>query len=303
MKSYVRVRLGPLGRAGELYSLYRRHTDQLERRVTAFLDEARDIRAKLERATGRRPLESADVLEIGAGQQFVQLSYFAASNRAVGIDTDFVPLDRSPLQYLHMWRANGTLRTVKTATRQALGIDARVRDHLRRHLRADALPRPRVLQMDAADMTFPDASFDAVYSRAVFEHLPDPAAVLRQVRRILRPGGAAVIILHLYTSDSGCHDGRIFANRRGDLPFWSHLRPQFRPRVRENTYLNRLRLADWRAIFDAELPGSALTARCDAPDDARAALPSIRAAGELDTFTDEELLSNTLDAIWTKPRT
>ena len=35
----------------------------------------------------------------------------------------------------------------------------------------------------------PENSFDVVYSNAVFEHLPHPTSVLREVFRILRPGG------------------------------------------------------------------------------------------------------------------
>lgn len=43
---------------------------------------------------------------------------------------------------------------------------------------ADALP-------------FPDASFDCVICTEVLEHCPDPRAVLRDVHRVLKPGGRA----------------------------------------------------------------------------------------------------------------
>jgi SAM-dependent methyltransferase len=38
-------------------------------------------------------------------------------------------------------------------------------------------------------LPFPDHSFDAVFSHALFEHLSEPQAALQEIRRVLRPGG------------------------------------------------------------------------------------------------------------------
>lgn len=43
------------------------------------------------------------------------------------------------------------------------------------------------------DMQFADGSFDVVTMWDVLEHLPDPLAELREVRRVLRPGGCVLI--------------------------------------------------------------------------------------------------------------
>jgi ubiquinone/menaquinone biosynthesis C-methylase UbiE len=46
---------------------------------------------------------------------------------------------------------------------------------------------------DAASLPFPDASFTAVAMSIVFMFLPDPAAVLRECRRVLSAGGGVAI--------------------------------------------------------------------------------------------------------------
>jgi hypothetical protein len=157
--------------------------------------------------------------------------------------------------------------------------------------------------MDAAKMAFPDESFDAVISRAVFEHLSDPAAVASEISRVLKPGGVVFVNLHLYTSDSGCHDTRIFLGDRGKLPFWSHLRAEHVQAVRPNSFLNKLRLAEWRRIFESTLLGCDVVACQDAGNEDKCELAKIRAQGALPEYSDEELLTVTLKAMWRKPLT
>jgi len=45
------------------------------------------------------------------------------------------------------------------------------------------------------EAAFPDGMFDVVFSSHVLEHIGDPVALVREMRRVLRPGGAVVSVL------------------------------------------------------------------------------------------------------------
>lgn len=49
---------------------------------------------------------------------------------------------------------------------------------------------------DAENLNFPDESFDLVYSHGVLHHTPDTAKAIREIHRVLRPGGRAVVMLY-----------------------------------------------------------------------------------------------------------
>jgi SAM-dependent methyltransferase len=53
-----------------------------------------------------------------------------------------------------------------------------------------------VLRADAEALPFPDSSFDLVYSWGVLHHTPNTEQAIREVKRVLRPGGEARIMLY-----------------------------------------------------------------------------------------------------------
>ncbi len=101
-----------------------------------------------------------DVLDVGCGQGIDLVEYASAGARVTGIDLTprHVELARSHVE--------------------ALGLTA------------------AVVNGDAEQLPFADASFDRVSSNGVLHHTPDMPAALHEIRRVLRPGGQARIVVY-----------------------------------------------------------------------------------------------------------
>jgi len=120
--------------------------------------------------------------------------------------------------------------------------------------------------VDAAQLPFPDASFDLVFSTASFEHFKDPIAAVRECARVTAPGGLGLHQIDL-------RDHRDFARPLDFLRFdeseWAKLHE-----LEPFCYTNRLRKSDFeRAFSDAGLALAQVTVNLRAPVD-----PSLRAA-------------------------
>lgn len=297
MRSYTSTKIGLAPRISEALNLYRVHAEDIPGQISQLLRRVRDAEEDFRRCTGRE-LNGLEVLEVGPGQKLKYLRYFGIRNNATGIDLDVVSDSLAIPAIVRMLRVNGPTRTAKTVVRKALGLDAKFNQELCKQLGVTRLPEPRVIQMNAEKMAFSEAKFDFVFSRSTFEHLAAPNVVIDQINRVLKPGGVAHISVHPYTSDSGCHDPRISSGRREKLPFWSHLRPEHIDKVQGNAYLNKIRLAEWRDLFRSKVPNVTLRAIEDENSRLRAELGGLRRAGELTGYTDEELLTVDLVAMW-----
>ncbi|HEV2703094.1 MAG TPA: class I SAM-dependent methyltransferase [Steroidobacteraceae bacterium] len=297
--SYTATHLGFVGRIKEALLLYRTHAADTQAKVAAHLRGMDDTRASIEAALGE-PLVGKTMLEIGPGQLLGQARYFAADNTVVGIDLDEVLTSFNPIAMIRTLRVNGPVRFAKTLVRKLAGFDRQFLREMVRQRPSLKGSHPRVLREDATNTSLPSASFDCATSVSVFEHLPDPGGVLREIRRLLRPGGVSHHLIHLYTSDSGAHDARTYLADRSGFPYWCHLRPAVQHLLAPNCYVNRLSLTDWTALIEKECPGAQVQqfrAQSPYPEE----LAKLRTAGELAEYSDAELLTLVLMVIWKKP--
>lgn len=113
------------------------------------------VTGKLRKALGRDPGRFARSLEIGAGTGYFSLNLLRAGVIGEAVCTDI---------------SQGMLDSLAdTAARLGLPVET--------------------ARCEAAELPFPDASFDLVVGHAVLHHLPDLDAAFAEFRRVLRPGG------------------------------------------------------------------------------------------------------------------
>src|SRR3712207_1758805 len=96
------------------------------------------------------------LLDVGFGIGTITVGFadLVATGEVIGIDVEPTQLERA----------------------QALAIERRVTN-------------VRFEVADVYRLPFPDGSFDAAYANSLLQHLADPVAALREVHRVLRPGG------------------------------------------------------------------------------------------------------------------
>jgi ubiquinone/menaquinone biosynthesis C-methylase UbiE len=117
-----------------------------------------------------------------------------------------VPFDRLPeWDVLEIGVGNGShAQLLAPHCRSYTGIDLTDYAVKSTTARFEMLSLPgRILQMDAEQMTLPDASFDFIWTWGVIHHSADTGRVLREMHRVLRPGGTATVMVYhrswLYT--------------------------------------------------------------------------------------------------------
>jgi len=75
----------------------------------------------------------------------------------------------------------------------AIDTSSRSLTRLREVTAAQGIPNLDLVRAEASALPFPDGSFDAVLCVNVLEAVPDKAKALREMHRVLKPGGRVLV--------------------------------------------------------------------------------------------------------------
>ena len=117
-----------------------------------------------------------------------------AGRTAAGEAAFFLPHLRRGMCVLDVGCGPGTITVglaAAVAPGRVVGLDVqpRVLGQARAHAAAHRTANVAFQAGSATALPFPDGAFDAVFAHTLLEHVREPLAVLREVRRVLRPGG------------------------------------------------------------------------------------------------------------------
>lgn len=127
-------------------------------------------------------LRAKDVLEIGCGNGSHGQLLATHAKSYTGIDlTDYAV--KSTSTRMSLWGLNGT-----------------------------------VLKMDAESMQFPDSSFDLIWSWGVIHHSANTQQIVKEMNRVLRPGGRAIIMVYYRSLWTYYMAGAVLAILGGKFP-------------------------------------------------------------------------------------
>jgi SAM-dependent methyltransferase len=109
------------------------------------------------------------------------------------------------------------------------------------YLSGDIDPTVAMVQMDITDIHYPENSFDVIYCSHVLEHVTDDRKAMRELARVLKPGGWAVIAVPIIRIEPTFEDPTITDPDARRIAYGQvdHVRaygPDFLDRLRESGF-------------------------------------------------------------------
>lgn len=89
----------------------------------------------------------------------------------------------------------------KNCSITGIDLSTSMLEKAREKVAKEGLRHVRLFEMDAANMTFPDDSFDIVYAPYLISVVPDPVKVVTEMRRVCRPGGKIIVLNHFRSAN------------------------------------------------------------------------------------------------------
>ncbi len=75
------------------------------------------------------------------------------------------------------------------------------------------------------EIPFEDDTFDLILCNHVLEHVPTDDVAMKELTRVLKPGGTAILQVPISANSAGAFEGLTVADReRGDLGQFDHVR-------------------------------------------------------------------------------
>jgi Methyltransferase domain len=94
------------------------------------------------------------------------------------------------------------------------------------YLSADLFSSAAMVRMDIADIEYPDETFDVICCSHVLEHVSDDRRAMRELHRVLRTGGLAILQVPISTADETFEDPTITTPEERERAFgqFDHVR-------------------------------------------------------------------------------
>lgn len=237
-----------------------------------------------------KSLDQQTVLEIGCGQLLANVKLFSVlCQKVIGVDPELPP--QKFFDFMHFIKVCGLQRFLKTILNEILFMSPF--DRKLQELGGGEefnFQNCKLYRMRANKLPIPTGSIDLIISDDVFEHIDDVEAVLVEMERVLRPGGAFCIQIHPFTAFSGGHDLDTVTHLGDSLAQlaskpWRHL---YDRAFQDPVFLNRLRRKDYEKVFNSIFS----EVNCDAlgPEGERYLTPETLQIIESQGFSKDEIL-------------